>query len=87
MTLRLDGYQLESPTDAAQRKSTETRDVEIRSYDPYATFEAGAVDFRFYVSDRENLVLLGLRDATKEVLKSFVGHRVPPSVRRGWRRG
>lgn len=67
--LRLDGYELEAPADAAQLKSTETADFEIRSTDPYAAFEASPGDFHFWVSDRENVVLLGLRDATKEILR------------------
>jgi hypothetical protein len=67
--LRLDGYELQSPADAAQLTSTTTADLEIHSNAPYATFEAYVNDFRFYVSDRDDVVLIGLRDATKEIVQ------------------
>ncbi len=68
VALQLDGYELASPAAASELKSTETRDLKIHSGTPYATFEARPGEFSFYISDREDLVLIGLRDATKHVL-------------------
>lgn len=69
VTIRLAGYQLDSPADAALvERVAETRDVEITSANPYCSFGVVAHSFWFYVADRENLVLLGLRDAITQVV-------------------
>lgn len=82
VTLRLDGYELDSPASATQLKSTVTRDLRISSSSPSASFAGSVVGFRFFSSDRENLALLGLKDATKAVL---VKRRLrPKSLRPFW---
>jgi hypothetical protein len=71
VTLRLDGYELVSPADAAQLKATATKDFEISfsHRDPHAAFEARWGGFQFYAADRDDLVLIGLRDEIKRVVR------------------
>jgi hypothetical protein len=68
VTLRLDGYELESPARTSQLAAVETRDFEIRIADPYTSLQARTRDFYFYAADDANLELRGLRDAVEELL-------------------
>jgi hypothetical protein len=67
-TLRLDGYELTSVAQAADLKSTDTRDLVIHSNKPFATFETGPRQFRVWISDDRDLAQLGLRDGIRKVL-------------------
>jgi hypothetical protein len=70
VTLRLDGFMLDSPSDAASL-SGQTKDFAISTNEPYASLSRNDFmgEFSFYVEDLDNLVLGGLREATMLIAK------------------
>lgn len=64
--LRLDGYELGSPADAAQLEVEETRDLKVSISAPFAHIEPSWSGFGIWVSDAEDLVLVGLTRGCSE---------------------
>jgi hypothetical protein len=69
--LRLDGYEVPTLDDIKLVKATETKDFEINLTHPnsYVSFETYGSGFRFYMADRDDLELVGLRDAVRAVVQ------------------
>jgi hypothetical protein len=69
--LRLDGYEVPTLADIKLVKATETWDFEVNLTHPhsYVAFETYGNGFRYYMADRDDLELVGLRDAVKGVVQ------------------